>query len=134
MSEKVWTAKDVEYILQIAQDVLSLDTPISAGEDGKDFSYLGDFIEDPTPTPLEQLIKKDERDIVNKYVNMLSEREATVIKMRFGFDDGIPMSLEECGKVLGITRERVRQIEAKALRKLRAKFVRNNVRKELMDD
>ena len=106
----------VEEYLRIAQEPVSLETPIGEEED----SHLGDFIEDRSaPPPAEaasyHLLKEQIADVLNT----LSERERRVLEMRFGLADGRSRTLEEVGREFGVTRERIRQIEAKALRKLR---------------
>jgi RNA polymerase primary sigma factor len=109
-------AAKVRRILRIAQEPMSLETPIGAEEN----SSLGDFIEDESvPGPVDvasrQLLKEQMEDILGS----LSERERKVLEMRFGLKDGQGHTLEEVGQAFGVTRERIRQIEAKALRKLR---------------
>ncbi len=106
----------VEEILKISQEPVSLETPIGEEED----SHLGDFIEDRNaPAPADaasfQLLKEQ----VNEVLHTLTEREARVLQLRFGLEDGRSRTLEEVGREFGVTRERIRQIEAKALRKLR---------------
>ena len=106
----------VREILKISQEPVSLNTPIGEEED----SHLGDFIEDTTaPAPSEaashQLLKEHVEDVLVS----LNEREAEVLRKRFGLEDGRARTLEEVGRCFGVTRERIRQIEAKALRKLR---------------
>ncbi len=106
----------VRRIMRISQDPMSLDMPIGQ----EDSSLLGDFIEDDkAPGPVEkadhQLLKEQVRGVLS----VLSDREREVLEMRFGLRDGQDMTLEEVGKHFGVTRERIRQIEAKALRKLR---------------
>jgi RNA polymerase primary sigma factor len=106
----------VKNIIKIMQDPISLATPIGDDED----SQLEDFIEDrsgpgPSFTALDFLRKQE----VQKVLSTLSDREAKIIKLRFGIDSGYPRTLEEVGKIFKVTRERVRQIEAKAVRKLR---------------
>ncbi len=106
----------VEEILKISQEPVSLETPIGEEED----SHLGDFIEDRNaPAPADaasfQLLKEQ----VNEVLHTLTEREARVLQLRFGLQDGRSRTLEEVGREFGVTRERIRQIEAKALRKLR---------------
>ena len=110
------SAEKVKSILKIMQDPISLSTPIGDDED----TNLEDFIEDKTgPNPAastaEFLRKQEVADVLAK----LSEREAKIIKLRFGIDSGYPRTLEEVGKMFNVTRERVRQIEAKAIRRLR---------------
>jgi RNA polymerase primary sigma factor len=106
----------VREILKISQKTTSLETPIGDDDD----SYLGDFIADETQlTPYEATSKRLLRENVNEVLHALSDREAKVLRMRFGLDGQRPMTLEEVGKKFGVTRERIRQIEAKALRKLK---------------
>lgn len=106
----------VKNIMKTAMDPISLETPINGEED----SHLGDFIEDKTALPPAEtafnLILKEQ---INKVLATLTERESRVIKYRFGLEDGWQRTLEEVGQKFGVTRERIRQIEAKALRKLR---------------
>lgn len=106
----------VREILKIAQEPVSLETPIGEEDD----SHLGDFIEDKDATSPEQhasyeLLKGQLEEVLDT----LTDREENVLRLRFGLDDGRTRTLEEVGKVFGVTRERIRQIEAKALRKLR---------------
>ena len=108
--------EDVKNILTYLQNPVSLETPV--GESGED--SLGDMVEDRTEaTPeeaMEQLVQKEE---VSELLESLSDRERQVIRLRYGLDGGKPGTLEEIGEQLGVTRERVRQIEARALEKLR---------------
>jgi RNA polymerase primary sigma factor len=109
------TASKVRKILKIAQEPISLETPIGEEED----SHLGDFIEDHVvPSPIEHVISEDRRMHITSLLNELPEREAKVIRMRFGLGYDTEHTLEEVGKAFAVTRERIRQIEAKALRKL----------------
>ncbi|MDF2718473.1 MAG: polymerase sigma factor RpoD, partial [Paenibacillus sp.] len=106
----------VREIMKIAQDPISLETPIGEEND----SSLGDFIEDhdataPADAAAFELLKEQLEDVLDT----LTEREENVLRLRFGLDDGRTRTLEEVGQVFGVTRERIRQIEAKALRKLR---------------
>ena len=106
----------VQEIMKIAQEPVSLETPIGEEED----SHLGDFIQDESiPTPVEATNQTLLHEQLDEVVSTLTEREQRVIKLRFGWDDGRPRTLEEVGKEFNVTRERTRQIEAKALRKLR---------------
>ncbi len=99
-----------------AQDPISLETPIGEKED----SHLGDFIEDQkTASPEDEAAATMRREQVYKMLDTLTEREKGVLALRFGMDDGTPRTLEEVGKHFGVTRERIRQIEGKALKKLK---------------
>ena len=110
------SADKVREIMKIAQDPVSLETPIGEEED----SHLGDFIEDDTsPAPAEAASYTLLREQLCEVLSTLTPREEEVLKLRFGLKDGRTRTLEEVGKVFNITRERIRQIEAKALRKLR---------------
>ena len=110
------SAEKVREIMKIAQDPVSLETPIGEEED----SHLGDFIPDEdTPTPSDAAATTILREVIEKELHTLTPREEHVIKLRFGLYDGRSRTLEEVGKEFDITRERIRQIEAKALRKLR---------------
>ncbi len=110
------SAEKVREIMKIAQDPVSLETPIGEEED----SHLGDFIpDDDTPAPADAASATILREVIERELNTLTPREAHVIKLRFGLYDGRTRTLEEVGKEFDITRERIRQIEAKALRKLR---------------
>ena len=106
----------VRKVLKIAQEPISLETPIGEEED----SHLGDFIEDRTAvSPSEAVINLDLKEQTESVLKTLTPREEKVIKMRFGVGDGSERTLEEVGQNFAVTRERIRQIEAKALRKLR---------------
>ena len=101
----------VQEIMKIAQEPVSLETPIGEEED----SHLGDFIQDESiPTPVEATNQTLLHEQLDEVVSTLTEREQRVIKLRFGWDDGRPRTLEEVGKEFNVTRERIRQIEAKA--------------------
>jgi RNA polymerase primary sigma factor len=106
----------VRKVLKIAQEPISLETPIGEEED----SHLGDFIEDKqVVSPVESIIGLSLREQTNKVLNSLTPREEKVLRLRFGLSDGCEHTLEEVGQDFAVTRERIRQIEAKALRKLR---------------
>jgi len=119
--EEIGTAMEMEpdrvrEILKISQKTTSLETPIGDEDD----SYLGDFIADETQiSPYEATSQRMLKENVDEVLNALSDRESRVLKMRFGLNGSRPMTLEEVGQKFGVTRERIRQIEAKALRKLR---------------
>jgi len=110
------TPEKVREIMKIAQEPISLETPVGEEND----SSLGDFIEDhevmaPADAASYEMLKEQ----ISEVLDTLTEREESVLRLRFGLDDGRSRTLEEVGKVFGVTRERIRQIEAKALRKLR---------------
>ena len=110
------TPERVREIMKIAQEPVSLETPIGEEED----SHLGDFIEDqealaPGDAAASTLLREQLEDVLST----LTEREENVLRLRFGLDDGRNRTLAEGGQIFGVTRERIRQIEAKALRKLR---------------
>jgi RNA polymerase primary sigma factor len=110
------TPDKVREILKIAQEPVSLETPIGEEDD----SHLGDFIEDQDATsPSEHAAYEMLKEQLEDVLDTLTDREENVLRLRFGLDDGRTRTLEEVGKVFGVTRERIRQIEAKALRKLR---------------
>ena len=106
----------VREILKIAQEPVSLETPIGEEDD----SHLGDFIEDAEATsPADHAAYELLKEQLESVLDTLTDREENVLRLRFGLDDGRTRTLEEVGRVFGVTRERIRQIEAKALRKLR---------------
>ena len=110
------TPEKIEEIQKISQEPVSLETPIGEEED----SFLGDFIEDRnTLAPPDAASAQLLREQVQEVLNSLTERESRVLKLRFGLEDGRTRTLEEVGREFGVTRERIRQIEAKAIRKLR---------------
>lgn len=106
----------VREIMKVAQDPVSLESPVGEEED----SHLGDFIaDDDVPSPSDVAAQAMLKGELNEVLKTLSDREARVLRLRFGLDDGRTRTLEEVGKEFNVTRERIRQIEAKALRKLR---------------
>lgn len=110
------SVEKVREILRVAQEPVSLETPIGEEED----SHLGDFIPDEdAPVPAEAAYHTLLREQLGDVLNTLTPREEKVLRLRFGLEDGRPRTLEEVGKEFNVTRERIRQIEAKALRKLR---------------
>ena len=109
-------ASKVRKIIKIAQAPVSLESPVGEEED----SHLGDLIEDAdAPSPLDDVVSADQREQIDKALRSLSPREELVLRMRFGVGEGTEHTLAEVGKTFGVTRERIRQIESKALRKLR---------------
>ena len=110
------TEEKVRRVLKIAKEPISMESPVGDDED----SHLGDFIEDENAEkPLDKTINKDLSDSTHDILSSLTPREAKVLRMRFGIDMNTDHTLEEVGKQFDVTRERIRQIEAKALRKLR---------------
>lgn len=119
------TIEKLRFIAKSAQLPISLETPIGKEED----SRLGDFIESDGETPEDQVSKNLLREDLESVLDTLSPRERDVLRLRYGLDDGRMKTLEEIGQIFNVTRERIRQIEAKALRKLRHPN-RNSVLKE----
>ena len=116
-SEMNMDVEKIHHIQQISQETVSLEAPV--GEEDED-SVLGDFIEDEkTLTPAQEASRKLLRDHIKEILIDLMPREQKILRMRFGLDDGITHTLEEVGAEFGVTRERIRQIEAKALEKIR---------------
>jgi len=121
----------VRKVLKIAKEPISMETPIGDDED----SHLGDFIEDTSvASPIEQATMESLRETTHAVLAQLTPREAKVLRMRFGIDMNTDHTLEEVGKQFDVTRERIRQIEAKALRKLRHPSRSEQLRSFLMDD
>ncbi|MDO5770175.1 MAG: RNA polymerase sigma factor RpoD, partial [Psychrobacter sp.] len=121
----------VRKVLKIAKEPISMETPIGDDED----SHLGDFIEDQTiSSPVEDATAAGLREATRDVLSNLTEREARVLKMRFGIDMPTDHTLEEVGKQFDVTRERIRQIEAKALRKLRHPSRSEHLRSFLEND
>ncbi len=121
----------VRKVLKIAKEPISMETPIGDDED----SHLGDFIEDTTvSSPIESATTESLRETTHAVLAQLTPREAKVLRMRFGIDMNTDHTLEEVGKQFDVTRERIRQIEAKALRKLRHPSRSEQLRSFLMDD
>jgi len=115
-SEVDISVEKVEEIYRISQDTTSLSTPVGDDED----SFLGDFIEDTTQlSPYEETSRELLRESIEEVLGSLDDREMKVLSLRFGLMGETPKTLEEVGKIFNVTRERIRQIEAKALRKLR---------------
>jgi RNA polymerase primary sigma factor len=107
----------VQKVLKIVKEPISLETPLG---DEEQTSTLGDFVEDQlTPSPVEAAIRGNLSELTHKVLATLTPREEQILRMRFGIDQKTDCTLEEVGQVFAVTRERIRQIEAKALRKLR---------------
>jgi RNA polymerase primary sigma factor len=106
----------VQWVLKVSWLPLSLETPVGDDED----SELGMFIEDElSPTPIQSAYQSMLKDKIEEVLGTLTPREARVLRMRFGLDTGVPFTLEEVGEKFGLTRERIRKIEGKALQRLR---------------
>ena len=124
------TPDKVREILKIAQEPVSLETPIGEEDD----SHLGDFIEDEViENPVDYTTRVVLREQLDEVLDTLTDREENVLRLRFGLDDGKMRTLEDVGKVFNVTRERIRQIEAKALRKLRHP-IRSKQLKDFIED
>lgn len=124
-----WTPEKVIEIQQLMQDVVSLNAPID-NKDGEGDTEIGDLIEDTeSPSPEELMIRDDRhRFLLEVMYNCLSPREIKIMCMRYGFYDGETKTLEEIGAAFNVTRERIRQIENHALRKLKGYMARNRIR------
>lgn len=131
IAEKVdMTSERVREIMKVSQEPVSLETPIGEEED----SHLGDFIQDDqVAVPVDEATFTMLHEQLIEVLDTLTDREQKVLRLRFGLDDGRPRTLEEVGKVFSVTRERIRQIEAKALRKLRHPS-RSKKLKDYLDD
>lgn len=117
LSSKVDIPVDrIEEVVRLTQEPVSLEVSVGNKEDTSLENYISN---DDAVSPEEAVIDSLLRDQINRVLELLTEREQMVVKLRFGLDDGIPRSLEEIGRILGVTRERVRQVEEKALKKLR---------------
>lgn len=132
MDLKNLNAKDIEWIKLIMQYPVSLNAPVRNLEYGsEEVDELGAFIEDPGPSPEELCLQNERRERLDKYLKeFLPERSVQIIRMRYGLDDGHCKTLRAIAKELGLTRERVRQIEVTALRRLRGKFMAHKITEE----
>jgi RNA polymerase primary sigma factor len=125
------TEEKVRRVLKIAKEPISMESPVGDDED----SHLGDFIEDENAEkPLDQTVNDGLSDSTRDILSSLTPREAKVLRMRFGIDMNTDHTLEEVGKQFDVTRERIRQIEAKALRKLRHPSRAQNLKSFLDND
>lgn len=125
---KLNAIEKVEYVQQLIamSKMESLDREVTTN-DG-DYTEFGQFIADTSPGPDELLESKMTNEKLLKLISTLRPREQIVIKLRFGLYDGCPRTLEEIGKIYNLTRERVRQVEKHALKKLRLKLIKNNIK------
>ena len=121
MAKKIWTAEEVDKLLKLAKmaDVLSLSMLATIKPDEENNIELGDVLIDKTPGPHEILEENQRRENLLTYIDGLSPREIRVIKLRYGLDDAKPKTLDEVAKMYVLTRERIRQIEVRAIAKLR---------------
>lgn len=125
---KQYTEQDIIKLMQLQQNIMD---PVSLnaivcpnGSDGIDETELGEFIPDPGPTPEDVAVQTSNRELLMKYISKLSPREQAVLIYRFGFADEEPMTLEQIGDKFGVSRERIRQVEKKALTKMRRYITR----------
>ena len=127
---KIWTRKDVEEALLLMQDTVSLNAPINEDGCGNEIE-LESLLEDPGPSLEELVLQKESGERLREYMaKYLSSREIDVLEKRYGLDGQPTMTLDEIGREKGMTRERVRQIEDKAIRRLRLVFARKNINLE----
>lgn len=130
--EKQYTKEELMKLLKLTEDgtmlleaysssrkMTSLDKPVLSEGDSKDYTLLGDFVPDDTPSPEDVALEEDKKECINDALSILTEREKEVISMRFGLTGDAPKTLEAIGNTFGVTRERIRQIENSALRKLK---------------
>lgn len=124
-----WTPEKVIEIQQLMQDVVSLNAPIDS-KDGDGYTEIGDLIEDiESPSPEELMFRDDRHRFLLEIMHKcLSPREIKIMCMRYGFYDGEPKTLEEIGVTFNVTRERIRQIENHAIRKLKGYMAHNKIR------
>ena len=124
-----WTPEKVIEIQQLMQDVVSLNATV-ANKEGEGDTEIGDLIEDTESPSAEELMITDDRRrfLLEVMYKCLSPRDIKVMSMRYGFYDGEPKTLEEIGAVFNVTRERIRQIENHALRRLKGYMIRNQIR------
>lgn len=120
MQNKKWTVEEIEQLLALTRtlDVISLNKKIN-DDDSFSSTELGELLIDDSKGPQEIVEERETKQTLINYVNKLEPRQCVIIKLRFGLEDGNPKTLEEVAKIYGVTRERIRQIEQKGLRKLR---------------
>jgi RNA polymerase primary sigma factor len=121
--------KKVRELQSIVKEPVSLDSTVNDDDD----TTVGDLVADEAADPIENIYKEEVNKIIETVLSTLDEREAEVIKLRYGLDNGSPLTLEDVGKRFQLTKERIRQIEAKALKKLRNP-IRANMLKECLED
>ncbi len=129
MAKTTYTAQEIAEILLLSRNVISLNAHVKPNSvDEMDETEIGDLIEDTGPGPEELAMEQNRAEILDKYMNKyLTHREKEILSMRFGIDNGNPKSLIEIAKHFGLTRERIRQIEVNAIRKLRYYFYKNKI-------
>lgn len=135
-NNKTITPEKVKEYLQYSDMTSTVSLNIPVGEDGKDDSYLGDFIPSDEPSLEDVAIKNALKGIMDDVINncLKSEKEVQVIRLRFGLDDGVPKTLEQVSKYFGVTRERIRQIESKALKRIRnSRYARQQLKEYDID-
>ena len=129
MKKEVWTAKDVLFLQRLAQEPVSLNKIISTETDQDTDTELGELILSEEPSPEDIVVAKTRKDTLLKLIQTLRPREQRILVMRYGLRDNHNMTLEEIGRSFNLTRERVRQIEAVALKKLRRELEKLNLKK-----
>lgn len=133
--KKQWTVEEIENLLSLinALNTQSLNQAIRTDPSNPDFTELYEFIQDRGPGPQEIIEERETNATLIKYVEQLRPRECMVLKLRFGLEDREPKTLEEVAKIYGVTRERIRQIEMKGLKRLRWLLISKHKAKNIYD-